>query len=124
VGCPIVPEPAAATPFFGSSCVLDEGGGGSVRFVDGSVFAVMKAGFAFFVTRWAVLLFERPSWRSSAHDFVIACCGGSRLQPIKVAATAIMRGVLKRSPWRMNVRRHSLISARWFMSRAKMLNAH
>jgi hypothetical protein len=55
VGCPIVPEPAAATPFFGSSCVLDEGDGGSMRFAGGCVLAVMEAGVAFFVTRWAVL---------------------------------------------------------------------
>jgi prepilin-type processing-associated H-X9-DG protein len=36
VGCSGVPEPVA-TPFFGSSCVLDDGGGSNMRFADGSV---------------------------------------------------------------------------------------
>jgi hypothetical protein len=42
-------------PLFGSSCLLEEGGGSNVRFAEGSVVAVMWVGFAFVVTWWAVL---------------------------------------------------------------------
>src|SRR5262249_25468630 len=49
VGCPIVPESAAATLLFGSRCVLNEGGGVGVRVAVDSVFAVVLADFAFLV---------------------------------------------------------------------------
>ena len=50
VGCAVVPEPGAAMPLFGSSCLPEEGGGSNLRFAEGSVFAVMWVGFAFVLT--------------------------------------------------------------------------
>jgi hypothetical protein len=57
--------------------------------------------------RRGAVLSEQLGLRSSAHDFAIVCRGGSRLQPTRVAASAIMTGVFKQSPSWMNVRRHS-----------------